>query len=256
MEGLGGFPIIVLREPYLPQLHPEVEISLALRDCHFPLFADFFLDIIRQILKEFVPVLLYGQHILVPNDNVFEAGVQFLEGTFEVWVQRALKRQFVSIFVAEWQRHVLYERTPHLVVHGACLGIADPTVDATTPGEDPEDVLDVEVLLEDLGDELRGEAWKRPASLANLGARAALSDIVIGVHINIEDYLLLLRHEGLLVGLQVSLRRDIVHGAQVDLVRHATHKCRLELLSGLETQVPAVDVVGEGEGEFAVEEVV
>ena len=53
----------------------------------------------------------------------------------------------------------------------------------------------------------------------------------------------------------MAVGRDVENGADVNLEGHAVDQCLFKLLSGLEAQVAAVYVVGEGEGELAAVEV-
>lgn len=76
----------------------------------------------------------------------------------------------------------------------------------TTAGKDPQSVVDIEIFLKNLGDDLSSETGKGPASLTNLCSGATLSDIIVGVHIDIKHHLFFLRDECFLVSLQVTLR--------------------------------------------------
>eukprot|EP00356_Strombidium_inclinatum_P005024 CAMPEP_0170501258 /NCGR_PEP_ID=MMETSP0208-20121228/37718_1 /TAXON_ID=197538 /ORGANISM="Strombidium inclinatum, Strain S3" /LENGTH=149 /DNA_ID=CAMNT_0010779697 /DNA_START=706 /DNA_END=1155 /DNA_ORIENTATION=+ len=126
-------------------------------------------------------------------------------------------------------------------------------MDTSSSGEDPEGVREIEILAQHIREQLGSYVEVGPALLADLGARAASSDVVIRVHIDIEDHLLFCWDEHLVVGL---LRRGLVeHCADIDLVGDLAHQTGVQLVGRFEAKVPAVDVVGEREGELTVVEV-
>ena len=64
--------------------------------------------------------------------------------------------------------------------------VSDPAMNTTTARVDPEQVLEVKILLEGRVKDLDGYRHEGPAPGADLGAGAATPHIVIIRHINIE----------------------------------------------------------------------
>ena len=90
------------------------------------------------------------------------------------------------------------------------------------------------------------------APFAHIGALAARPHIIVVIHINIEDHLLLHWNKGLFVTCVVTVWRNIVDGSNIDLVRHFVNQRLPKVLCVLKAKVAAVDVVGEGKAELAL----
>lgn len=171
-------------------------------------------------------------------------------------VQWAGEYETVGVLVTDWQAHVLDDCSSHLVVHRSGFGIADPTMDTTTTREDPHDVLDVEVLLQDHVDQLGGQARESPTTLTNLGTLAALSDVIVSIHIDIKDHFLFLWDERLFVSLEMARWRHIINCAKINFVRNSAHQCGLEFFRCFETEITTINVVSKSESEFTIVEII
>lgn len=111
----------------------------------------------------------------------------------------------------------------------------------TSPaGEHPQQMLEAEILPQGGVQDLAGYVHEFPAFVANVGARAAGSDLVVIRHVDIEHHLLLLRRHRR-VHLP-ELRRPGVHRADVYFHRLHLLQAGDQILLRVEGLVANIDV--------------
>jgi hypothetical protein len=96
----------------------------------------------------------------------------------------------LAILGAAEDIHVSRNGRPHLVVHGASLLVADPSVGTTTTRVHPHDVLEAKVLSQGRVDDFYGHGHELPALVADIDLVAARSHVVVVCQIDIEAELL------------------------------------------------------------------
>lgn len=90
---MSSLPSLILFEPNLPETQAIVfnTILLNLDELGFPSVSNFSLDLVGQILDEFVAMLFDTQYILVLNYYLFKTRIKFFESSDKVWMQWGLK---------------------------------------------------------------------------------------------------------------------------------------------------------------------
>jgi hypothetical protein len=129
-------------------------------------------------------------------------------------------------------------------------------VNTSSTGKHPKDVLEIEIFIENHSQNFHGGNRVRPASLADVGSFTARTDIIIHVHIDIEDHFLLQGHEGFFVTSVVSIRLNIEHCADINFKGKSVDKGCLKLFCRFEAQIATVNVVFKGKRELTLVEIV
>ena len=128
-------------------------------------------------------------------------------------------------------------------------------MDSSSSRKDPEQICEVEILSKNVGDDHHGNFEVCKASFTDVSTFAASPDIVVIIHINIEDHFFVRWNERFLVTRIMSIRWNVVHRAYIDFVWHPADKSLLELLSCLKAKIAAVDIIRKSKGKLSVVEV-
>ena len=96
-------------------------------------------------------------------------------------------------------------------------------MNTSTAREDPQEVSEVKVVVKDFRDYFHCNLEVGKAALADVGTLAAGTDIIVVIHINIKDHLLLHRYESFFVAGVVAVRCDIVYCSNINLVWYSIH---------------------------------
>jgi hypothetical protein len=185
------------------------------------------LPLLRQLLPHFLvrnqrqqlfPVFRFAEDPLPFFADNFRLKKRFQQGfgTLQRRVQRLFQLALLRRVISPGHRgKVLHDRTSGGVTELACSGIADPTVNPTATGENPDGVFEAEVFLDGFVKDLRGHVHEFPALFGDLGAFCSGANVIVVCEVNIEHKLTFHRLE-VLDG-QMILRRGIVDSSDVNL---------------------------------------
>jgi hypothetical protein len=125
---------------------------------------------------------------LVYEDGGLEVFFEGLKTALEMRVERSSRIDLFAGVVASFEKlEVARYAATFLVIKFASALVADPGVGTATTGVDPEDVFETEVLAKCDIDYFYSHGNETPAFVANGGASAAGSDVIVVCHIDIED---------------------------------------------------------------------
>jgi hypothetical protein len=160
----------------------------------------------------------YSQQVVLPDNKLVKLRQKVLVASAKSRVQGILKLGAATHFVTDSNIAVADDCTAHFVGHFAGSFIANPCVDTSSAGEDPKDIFEVKVLIEDVCEDHHCHLHILPTLVAHRSSRAARAHIIVIVHINIKDHFLLKRHECPLVTGIVAVWGNIVDSANINFV--------------------------------------
>lgn len=195
------------------------------------------------------------QQIVITNDDLHELNLEVVVGLSESRVHGEVQLKSVGVLIADSNVAVGDDSRAHLVCHCPGCVVADPGVNTSTTREHPEKVRKVKVFNKGVRDDDHGNFEVGEAAFADVGPLAARANIIVIIHIDIEDHFFLHGHERFFVARVVTIWRNVVHCSNVNFVRHSINQRLFELLSIFEAQVATVNIVGQSERKLSLVEV-
>lgn len=136
---------------------------------------------------------------MVSNNDFFEFGLEVGVNFAKSRVERTREGHPTCAFIPLDDIHIVDNGISHFVLHFAGSLVRNPRVNTSSARKDPQKIGKVEIFLANLRNNHHGNFQVRKATFANFGSRAARSDLIVLVHINIENHFLLQGHKGFLV---------------------------------------------------------
>jgi len=199
-----------------------------------PFLADLVSDVVAKVLQEVVLVLGESEEVLLYNNDLFEELNQVVECLPQIGMERVLEVHLSGHVVSNaWDVAVLCHGCSHFIGHVTSFWVADPAMDSSSSGENPQATVKAKVVLKHIGQKLCSHIEIAPALLADLCTRAACPNIIISVHIDIKDHLFLHWDEGFLVSGEMPTWRKIEDCSDINFVWNSRDQVAFKFLSCL-----------------------
>ena len=179
-------------------------------------------------------MLFKAQQVVITYDDFLKFLLEHWIQLLKSWMQGIVQLHLSCHFVSNSQIAVADHCLSHVVLHFPRCFVTDPGVNTSTAREDPQQIGKVKVLSQYLSDNDHCNLEVGEAPLAYVCPFAAGSNIVVVVHIDIEDHLFVGGNEGFFVTSIVSVGWDVVYSTDVDFVWYSVHQCFFEVFSCLE----------------------
>ena len=192
---------------------------------------------------------------MVLDDDLFELGLHVGENWFKSGVKGWLKNCFACHFVTFFKVAVTNNGRSHFIGHFSGSLIATPSMNTSPSTENPQQVLKIEIFVQYLRNDIHRHLQILEALNADCSTCATCPNIIVIVHINIEDHFFVCWHKCFFVACVMTIGRNVVHCAHIDLVRNSVYQCFLETICILETQIAAIYIICQCKRELSLMEV-
>lgn len=147
------------------------------------------------------------------------------------WMQRVTQHQFSWKIIANLQVAILSHSSSHVIVHLSGFFVTHPAMDTTTTGKYPKNISEIEILFQNRGKQLSRHFHECHTLIANIGALATTTNIIIHIHINIEYHFFLLRYKSFAGSHMMIYRWHIKNSTNINLKGYSFYQSVTEVLS-------------------------
>mmetsp|Transcript_29608 Transcript_29608/g.71077 ORF Transcript_29608/g.71077 Transcript_29608/m.71077 type:complete len:215 (+) Transcript_29608:694-1338(+) len=159
---------------------------------------------------------------------------------------------FLGLCCAGNKRQILRHGCSLVVGQLPSLFVANPAVDPSSSREDKQNVLEAEVFTKCSIKTPNGGSHEAPALPAHICTSATRPDVVIFIHVDVENKLTLNRPKALFfVDSVVIFGRNCKNCSDIDLFRLLGHHFLLQLLWTFEAKIPDVNIARKSKRQLA-----